>query len=167
MNKKLTLTAGAAALALLLGACGAPEDTGGTPTPQESTEAPTAPQEPEATHFDPPPPPEAFETDPEDPWGGLFTPEELEEVFLETVREEPSSPAIRATDDATLLAWGESVCPAVENGATFVDFHFPGLDPYLESPLIAGAAVGTWCPDLLEAAVGGDLDAVLDDYLES
>ena len=87
--------------------------------------------------------------------------------LLEGVREEPSTPAVRATDDATLLEYGRSVCPAIEAGATFADFDFPGLDPYLDAPIVAGAAVGTYCPDLIEAAVGGDLDAVLDDYLEA
>lgn len=154
MNKKLTLTAGAASLALLLGACGAPEDDGGTPTSPAAPEAPTATEAPvEPTpHLDPPAP--ETELDTSDPWGGLIPEEDLETNFLEVVRAEPSTPAIRATDDATLLEWGRSVCPAVEQGATFADLTFPALDPYLESPIVAGAAVGTWCPDLLGVAVG-------------
>lgn len=168
MNMKLKAAGGATVLALLLGACGAPEDEGGTPTPPAATEAPTATEAPvEPTpHLDPPAPYTEPETT-EDPWGGIFTDEELDSLFLEGVREEPSTPAVRATDDATLLKYGRSVCPAIEAGATFADFDFPGLDPYLDAPIVAGAAVGTYCPDLIEAAVGGDLDAVLNDYLEA
>lgn len=154
--KKLKAVGGATALAFLLGACGAPEGESGTTTPPAATETPTAPTEPEAPIYDPPaPPPQPEpELDTADPWGGLFTEEELAANYLAAVRAEPSSPGIRALDDTTLLAHGATVCPAVETGATFADFQFPGLDPYLEAPIIAGAAVGTWCPDLLEVAMG-------------
>lgn len=157
--KKLKMTAaagGATVLALLLGACGAPEGESGTPTPPAATEAPTAtetPTAPQEPHLDPPAPYTQPETT-EDPWGGIFTDEELDALFLEGVREDPSTPAVRATDDATLLEYGRSVCPAIEAGATFADFNFPDLDPYLDAPIVAGAAVGTFCPDLLEAAMG-------------
>lgn len=161
MNLKKTITGGALALALAasLGACGAPEDTEGTPTPPAATEAPVEP----TPHLDPPAPYTQPETT-EDPWGGIFTDEELDALFLEGVREDPSTPAVRATDDATLLEYGRSVCPAIEAGATFADFNFPGLDPYLDAPIVAGAAVGTFCPDLLEAAMG---EAAGDYYTEA
>lgn len=162
MNKKLKVTAGAAgvlALGLALGSCGGAEEPEATTPPPAATEAPTAPTEPPVEQFDPPAPqPEQWEPEldleTEDPWGGLLTEEELEENFLDVVRAEPSTPGIRATDDATLLEYGATVCPAVEAGATFDTLSFPGLDPYLEAPVIAGAAVGTWCPDLLDEAMG-------------
>ena len=162
MKKKLKVTAaagGVLVLGLALGSCGGAEEPEGTTPPPVATEAPTTPTEPPVEHFDPPAPqPEQWEPEldleTEDPWGGLLTEEELEENFLETVRLEPVPPGIRALDDGTLLEYGATVCPAVEAGATFEDFQFSGLDPYLEAPVIAGAAVVTWCPDLIDAAMG-------------
>lgn len=167
MNMKLKAAGGATVLALLLGACGAPEGESDTPTPPAATEAPSTPEAPlEPTpHLDPPAP--YTEPDAADPWGGLLTEEEKAEVFLEVVREDPSTPTVRALDDATLLEYGRMTCPLVEAGGTFSTITFPGLDPYLDAPIVSGTAVGVWCPDLLEAAMGADADAVLDEYLST
>jgi hypothetical protein len=170
-RRGLKIAGGVAAGLLIVGGCSAaltggeepPADpqtsTTTSPAPEPLSEAPTAPETttpPDGgPQYDPPAPPQRLDPLPSpsstDYWGGLFTEEELDELFLSSVRAEPSSPSIRALDDATLLDYGRSVCPGVEAGLTFADFEFAGLD-WLDAPIVAGSAVGTYCPDLIEEA---------------
>ena len=145
---KVAAGAGVAVLGIaLLSQCGGDDGAEPTPTatvtvtPEPPVETPQAPSTPENTpHGDPAP---------TNSWG--LSQEAADDVFLETVRQ--TDPELGQLSDAALLAFGADVCPAVEAGNDYMDIAWPELGAYQEGVVI-GAAVGTYCPELLEAAFG-------------
>lgn len=132
---KRIITTAALTLTLGLTACSAPAPT------TETEPAPT-PTFTEGTYQGPTP--------------GEPTEADREYAYLDTVREMSYDPATASLPDAELLTMGRSVCAHVEAGVTFDEFGFPGVTE-LDAPVIAGAAVGVWCPELTEQAMGGEL----------
>lgn len=130
---KRIITTAALTLTLGLTACSAPAPT---------TETEPAPSFTEGTYQGTTP--------------GEITEADREYAYLDTVREMSYDPATASLPDAELLAMGRPVCADVEAGVTFDQFVFPGINEW-DSAIIAGAAVGVWCPELTEQGMGGEL----------
>lgn len=143
MKTRTLLATTALTLGLTLTACGGEAVSTAPSVPQ----TPHTPESTSQTWTDPAP----AESE---AYPGLSA-EDLDQVFLLTVQDMAQDPATLALPDSELLAMGATVCPDVEAGATFDQFYFPGVDTF-DAPVIAGAAVGAYCPEL-SAAAGGSL----------
>nr|WP_272923899.1 DUF732 domain-containing protein [Streptomyces sp. SID3343] len=65
-------------------------------------------------------------------------------MFLDFVRQ--SVPAVKSTSDAELVAQGQAVCSGLKAGKKITDL-LPNQSDITSSAVVAGFAVGTFCPD--------------------